>query len=256
MWTMYDELISGIPENVYVEDVVAGHFWIYVRSSLGVGISVSAVSANRPFTSPTCMIGRPVQEVAERIKSWNLVEASIGLAAINSYYNTPEIARANGVKLLNKNGGEDRLNDPYIAYQNLVAGKKVCGVGHASYLKALMEKNCELTQIGDDSPGSFPWDAAEAILPEQDFVYLPCVSFATKQIVRWMELCRRDAKVIVCGPSLPMTPMLFDYGIYDLAGYILHEEDCARARAIVAAAENEFLFCVGEKVSLRADGLR
>lgn len=256
MWKMYDELIGGIPQDVYVEDVVAGHFWVYVRSNLGAGVSVSAVRANRPFTRPDSMIGKPVREVAERVKSWNLVEASIGLAAINSYYNTLEIARANGVRLLDKKDGEDRLNDPYIAYQNLVSGKNVCGVGHASYLKALMEKRCRLTLIGDDSPGSYPLEAAEALLPEQDFVYLPCVSFATKQIVRWLELCRRDARVIICGPSLPMAPLLFDYGIYDLAGYVLHESDCARARDIVAAAENEFLFCVGEKVSLRADDPR
>ena len=97
MWKMYDELIGGIPQDVYVEDVVAGHFWVYVRSNLGAGVSVSAVRANRPFTRPDSMIGKPVREVAERVKSWNLVEASIGLAAINSYYNTPEIARANGV---------------------------------------------------------------------------------------------------------------------------------------------------------------
>ena len=89
MWKMYDDLIDGIPDNVYVEEIVAGHFWIYARSNLGVGISVSAQNAVRPFSDPADMVGQPVRRVAERIRSWNLVEASIGLAAMNSYYNAP-----------------------------------------------------------------------------------------------------------------------------------------------------------------------
>ena len=101
--------------------------------------------------------------------------------------------------------------------------------------------------------GCYPWEAVEEFFPQQDFIYLPCVGLATKQMPRWLQLCRPDAKVIVCGPSLPMTPILFQYGIYDLAGYILHAEEAAKARKIVEASENEFLFCVGEKVSMRAD---
>ncbi|NCC67957.1 MAG: hypothetical protein EOM14_07140 [Clostridia bacterium] len=252
MWELYDALIAGIPEDITVEEVIAGYYWAYVRSSnSSAGISASGRDFFRPFTDAKCMLGQPLKAVAEKIKSWNLVEASIGLAAINSYYNSPETAEKNGVRLKSNCFEDDRMNDPYIAYQNMANGKKVAAVGHASFTVALMSPFCDFKIIGDGRKNSYPMEAAEFLLPEQDIVFLPCIAVATKQIVRWLELTKNKT-VIICGPSVPMAPVLFDFGVYDLSGFIIHSHELQRAAHMASSAENEFLFSIGEKVSLKA----
>ncbi len=252
MWELYDALIEGIPNDIYVEEVIAGYYWVFVRNSnFSAGISASGREFLRPFTDTKCMLGQPLKAVAGRIKSWNLVEASIGLAAINSYYNSPEVASKSGVHLKSDSFEDDRMNDPYIAYQNIVKGKNVAAVGHASYMGALMSNVCELKIFGDEKKGSYPMEATEYLLPEQDIVFLPCIGVATKQISRWLEISK-NSKVIICGPSVPMAPILFDFGVYDLSGYIIHENEFQQAARMVSSAENEFLFTIGEKVTLKA----
>lgn len=251
MFEIYDVLINAIPGDLTVKNVAAGYFWTCVQSDIGTGSAVSAsMSYARPFIDKSCLIGKSLREVAKGAKSWNLIEATIGMAAINAYYNTPDVAQKNGVRILGKNEKEDRLNDPYIAYQNAVRGKKVAGLGHADYLSTLMGSICDLTLIGDDGSGGYPFDAADFLLPQQDYVYLPCTAFATKHIQHWLDLSR-NSRVIICGPSLPMAPALFDFGIYDLSGFIVRNE--ALALRIAASGENESFFASGEKVSLRAD---
>ena len=251
MWELYDELIDGIPSGLTVLDAAAGYFWVGVQSELGVGVSASARRFFHPFSDRGSMIGRPVREVAERVKSWNMVEASLGLAAINSYYNTPSVAKKSGVPLLSNAHKDDRMNDPYIFYQNAVKGKKVAGVGPSHTLRVMMGGICHLTVLGDTEPGGYPLDACEYLLPEQDFVFLPCVSAATKQLPRLLELCR-NAAVIICGPSIPLSPVLFGYGASDLAGFVVRDEEADAAMRIIRAAENRSLFSTGEKVSFKA----
>lgn len=53
----------------------------------------------RPFTHPDDLTGKTLRELAELIKSWNYLEAAVGQAAINAWYNSPEIARQNGVDM-------------------------------------------------------------------------------------------------------------------------------------------------------------
>lgn len=87
-------------------------------------------------------LGMPLRELAGAVKSWNYVESSIGLAAINAYYNNPEVAAANGVELAANRITEDRKNDPFIMSQNRIKNKKVCVIGHFPPLEQLFAPVC------------------------------------------------------------------------------------------------------------------
>ena len=245
MWELYDRLITGIPEELHVKRAVAGNFWTAVESELGVGVSGTAKSMTRPPMARFTLEGAPLRQVAALSKSWNFVEASIGVAALNAYYNSPEIARKNGVLF---DEGDDRLNDPYIAYRNFARDKKVACIGsNSTVVESLLKDVAEVSLLGEEM-GSFPEQAADYLLPEQDLVYLPCYSEITKELARYLSLCK-DTVAVVCGPSITMSPLLFEYGAFDLAGLVITDADMAFESACGTAVKK--MFAAGKKASLR-----
>jgi len=245
MWELYDRLITGIPEELHVKRAVAGSFWTAVESELGVGVAGTAKSMTRPPLARFTLEGAPLRQVAALSKSWNFVEASIGVAALNAYYNSPEIARKNGVLF---DEGDDRLNDPYIVYRNFVRDKKVACIGsNSTVVESLLKDVAEVSLLGEEF-GSFPVQAADYLLPEQDLVYLPCYSEITKELPRYLSLCQNTVAV-VCGPSITMSPLLFDYGAFDLAGLVITDADMAFESACGTAVKK--MFAAGKKASLR-----
>lgn len=245
MWELYDRLIAGVPEELHVKRAVAGSFWTTVESELGVGVSGTAKSMTRPPLARFTLEGAPLKQVAALSKSWNFVEASIGVAALNAYYNSPEIAKKNGVLF---DEGDDRLNDPYIVYRNFVRDKKVACIGsNSTVVESLLKDVAEVSLLGEEF-GSFPVQAADYLLPEQDLVYLPCYSEITKELPRYLSLCQNTVAV-VCGPSITMSPLLFDYGAFDLAGLVITDADMAFASVCGTAVKK--MFAAGKKASLR-----
>jgi uncharacterized protein (DUF4213/DUF364 family) len=251
MWEIYDTLINGIPEDLTVDQLVCGSFNTIVTNRLGAGISVVLDEATRLPVASGNLIGRPLREVAGLVKSWNLPEASIGHAAINSYYNNPEIARRNGVSFSDRMYVEDRLNDPFITSQNDVRGKKVAVVGHFPYLETFFEPICELSIIEwePEEYGDFPFPACEYILPDCDRVYISCRSFVDKTLPRLLALSEKAEHVVVVGPATTMSPYLLTVGVSDLSGFII--KDTFRAQHIVSGAENATVYQSGQKVSLK-----
>lgn len=247
MWELYDELIAGIPEDLHVRRAVAGSFWTAVESELGVGVAGTVRTMTRPPLGRFRLEGAALRQAAELSKSWNFVEASLGVAALNAYYNTPEIAKANGVLF---DAGDDRLNDPYIAYRNYARGRRVACIGSDSTLvDSLLKDVAEVSMFGE-AFGDYPLQAADCLLPQQDLVYLPCYAETTKALPRLLDLCR-DTVAVICGPSITMSPILFRYGAFDMAGLVITDADMAFESACGTAVKK--MFAAGKKASLRRE---
>lgn len=247
MWELYDTLIDGIPLNCMIDELICGSHESFVRSGEGAGIAPF-----RPYTSRMAMfaknlIGAPLREVAACVKSWNLVEASIGAAAINAYYNNPQTARDNGVKFSDANWVEDRICDPFIMSQKEIKGKKVAVVGHFPRLEKLFEPICELSIIEwEPEAGDYPMPACEYLIPQSDYVYLTCTSIVDKTLPRLLELARNAKNITLVGPGTPLAPQLFEFGVGNLSGVII--KDNHRACRIVAGSEKVRIYSVGQKV--------
>lgn len=89
-WAIYDGLIAGIPKNspVVVDYQLGLEFATVLSDEDGFGMGMTFPVTSRPqlFSGET-LVGKPLSEVAQLVKSWNFVEAGIGLAAINAFYN-------------------------------------------------------------------------------------------------------------------------------------------------------------------------
>ncbi len=219
MWEIYDELIRGIPESWKAEEIVRGSAFAYVKSGSGLGIAGLVDYDCRKPMSKKNMEGAPLREVAEFIKSWNFYEASVGLAAINAYYNNPEVARESGVEIKDSMHVEDRIYDPFIMCQNEIKGKSVTVLGHFPYVENLFEPVCDVKVIRGEIPveGDYPAAAAEYLIPESEFVFIGSSCFVEKTLPRLLELSKSARKVTIVGPSTTLAPVLFSYGVNDLS---------------------------------------
>ena len=243
MWEIYDKLINGIPESWTADEIVRGSAFAYVKSGNGVGI---AGLMNYDYIMPLYtknMEGTPLREVATCVKSWNFFEAAVGLAAINAYYNNPEVAKAAGVAIGDSMHVEDRIYDPFIMSQNEIRGKKVSVIGHFPFIENLFAPVCDMKIIAGELPmeGDYPPTAAEYLLPDSDFVYIGSACFVEKTLPRFLELSKNAQKITIVGPSTILAPVLFQYGIADLSGYVI--KDCERAmRMIRGSGKRKDLF--------------
>jgi uncharacterized protein (DUF4213/DUF364 family) len=258
MWEIYDALIDGIAPELRVDDAFVGEYWTMVRSGNGVGLAMTLHGSTRPpvlgqtADGPAC-IGLSLRELAAAAKSWNFTEASLGMAAINAYWNSPErplVARAL----------EHGDTEAFSAWKSRVAGKKVAVIGHFFNLEQTLGSVCELSILERrPGPGDYPDSAAEFLLPESDFVFATGVTFTNKTFPRLLELSSA-ATFILAGPSVPLAPPLFDRGVRDLHSLVITvPELCAailRDDSNLASGErpSSRLLRAGRRVSVSGDG--
>ena len=149
--------------------------------------------------------------------------------------------------------GDDRLNDPYIAYRKFARDKKVACIGsHSTMVDSMLKDVAEVSMLGENM-GEFPLQAADYLLPQQDLVYLPCYAEITKELPRYLALCK-NAVAVICGPSVSMSPILFAYGAFDMAGLVVTDADMAFESACGTAVKK--MFAAGKKASLRREAVQ
>ena len=91
MWELYDALLAGLPRGGTISRAISGERWTLVENDLGgSGYAMTTEGDTVPAHFPNGIEGMRIKVAAGAAKSWNLMEAGLGIAAINSFYNTPE----------------------------------------------------------------------------------------------------------------------------------------------------------------------
>lgn len=217
MWELYDDLISDIPDDLTVLECLVGVFWTLVRSERGIGIAMT-IKGGKQRPELSNIAGMPLKKLASYVKSWNMIEAVLGQAAINAAYNNPaNVMALTGKTVLEPAGPED--NNAFKRLEPEIIGKKVAVIGHFPDIEYLREF-CELSILErDPQEDDYPDPACEYLLPEQDFVFITGAAFANKTMPRLLELSKKS-KIVLVGPSVPLSRALFKYGIYQLGGLV------------------------------------
>lgn len=225
-WTLYDSLLDEIPADVRVGRVLVGREWTLVEADgLGLAMTLEDETCTEHLRPPYG--GRPLREIASYVRSWNVHEAAVGLAALNSHVNARErVQRVFGW------APQCRSESVFSAMEPELEGKKVAVVGHFQGLEPLADR-CRLT-ILERRPqqGDLPDFAAEYVLPDQDYVFISGTTIINKTLPRLLELSAQ-AKVVLVGPSVPLTPLWFEWGVSAVAGLVAVDP----AEVWLAAAE-------------------
>lgn len=213
---MYRELVAAIPLGQPVTSCVAGLVWTLVQVGGHGGLALTLRDGVYDSVLPGHICGVEARWLAERIASWNMYEASLALAAINAWHNRRDRVEALlGGPLQGLRGSHlfERLSRKF-------AGGSVAVVGHFPHLEPF-RKRCHLTILErHPSAGDLPDQACEFVLGQQDCVCITGSAVTNKTLPRLLQLSR-SAYVVLVGPSVPLTPLWFDYGVDLLPGTVV-----------------------------------
>jgi uncharacterized protein (DUF4213/DUF364 family) len=148
---------------------------------------------------------KSAKELSCYVQSDKLLEATIGMAAINSLieFDESECVELNASAIIAKKG------------QN----KNIAVIGHFPFigkLKSIARKLwvIEKKPISDD----LPEEMATEILPEADVIALSATTLINHTLEKLLALCKQDSFKVMLGPTSPMSEVLFDYGIDVISG--------------------------------------
>ena len=199
-------MISQLSEDSPVQEVYACVFWTAVVSN-HCGLA-STFHEEHPYHRAVRNVGSLTQvsalKLAQYAKSDNHLEASIGMAAINSLIDVDEAkcTEQNAFDILAEKGRD----------------KNIAIVGHFPWVSKLQNIAKELWIIEQRlREGDLPAEAAEEILPQADVVGITGTAFINHSIEKLLDLSR-DSFVVMIGPTSPLSPILFDYGVDVIAG--------------------------------------
>ena len=212
------QILESLPdEPIPVRKIIIGVHWTLVCSKYG-GLGSTLTNCGPHGHSHIRDVGslqhKSAQELAQWVLSDNLLEASIGIAAINSLICVDEdkMVQINAADVIAREG----------------KGKNVVIVGHFPFVEKMksITRNCwiiEKRPFGDD----FPEESAEEFIPQADVIAITGTAFINHSMIGLLSLCRPTAQVMVLGPSTPLSPILYDYGISFLSGSRVIDEEAA-----------------------------
>lgn len=226
--SLLEELLSQIQMGE-VRDVSIGLHWTAVRVQVGGEDRCGLASTLRdvhvhggPPQVPqagelTELEGRELAQLALERKSPTL--ASVGVAALNALLPRPpeeDLVEINAEHVLAQRG----------------RGRRGAIVGHFPFVPRLREVFEELWVIEQDpGPGEWPPEAAADLLPKSEVIAVTGMSLSNHTLEGLLSLCPEGALVMVLGPSTPLSPLLYAYGVDILSGSIVLKID-AVLRAI------------------------
>ncbi len=208
MMKILDDLLSALKGDDFpVKSVHACVFWTAVISK-GCGLASTFRDEGPSHERGVRDVGRLTEktalELAEYAKSSSLLEASIGMATINSLIDVEES------KCVEKNALEIILEKG--------EGKNVAIVGHFPWIPKLRGRTQNLWVLEQRlRPGDLPAQEADRILPQCDVVGITGTSFINHTLENLLNLCK-GAYILLIGPTSPLSPILFDYGINAICG--------------------------------------
>lgn len=216
---LIEQLLTEISDGT-VEDVRVGAFWtavsVRVHGELRAGLASTMRSDDhhRGKGHAVAQAGHltdlPTRDLAGLARNGRPPATSIGIAALNALLpRCPE-------KWIDVNA------ETVIAEHG--AGKNVALVGHFPFIPRLREQVGHLWVLekqprGDDLPA----DEASRVIPQADVVAITGTTLINHTFESLIALCRPSARVLVLGPSTPLSPTMFNYGIDLISGTIVED---------------------------------
>lgn len=213
---LYDVLIQGVSSDALITDTLMGECWTAVETRNHFGMAMTTPVDTAPRMLSADHTGLSLKELAQGAKSWNLIEAGFGMAAVNAYYNTP--ARLDSL-------GAYEPFERYCTNGVDLQGKHIGVVGHLNMPPSVYEQAASLRILErNPRPGDYPDSACDWLLPQCDVVIITASTLVNKTLPRLLELSK-NAYSILAGPSCPLCPQLLELGIDRIAGLVVTDTE-------------------------------
>ncbi len=204
-----DDLISSLNMDTGVKDIRQGLYHTAVLTrNCGLAATLPQDALRQGHASvKDCglLLMKSASELVRMAYSQSILEAAIGMAAINSLMQIDE------GECLNVNARE------IIAEKG--RAKRVAVVGHFPFIPKLREIVEELWVIEKNpGEGDLTEDKAAEFIPQADVVAITGTAFTNHTVEQLLRLCNPGAYVVILGDTSPLSPVLFDYGVNAISG--------------------------------------
>jgi uncharacterized protein (DUF4213/DUF364 family) len=217
MMSILDELLNSLKQDAPVRSVLVGAHWTMVCSRF-CGLASTLVPKQPHGQDGVRDVGRLLEksacELAEYARSDNLLEASLGVAAINSLltFDETEAVEINAFDVIVEHG----------------KGKNVALVGHFPFIPKLRPAVGQLWVIEQHpTDGEHPAEAALDFIPKADLVAITGSALINHTLDGLLSLCHPEAMVLILGPSTPLSPVMFEHGATFLSGSRVIDQEAA-----------------------------
>lgn len=150
----------------------------------------------------------PAARLAALALSDHPTQAAVGVAAVNALLPRPPRPwqDLNAEEVIAKDG----------------AGRSVAIIGHFPFVERLRPRVGRLHVLEQNpQPGDLPASAAPEVLPHAGVIAITGTALINHTLADLLALCSPQAKVILLGPSSPLSPICFAYGIDIICGAIV-----------------------------------
>ncbi|MEJ5314528.1 MULTISPECIES: DUF364 domain-containing protein [Anaerolinea] len=217
---IFDRLIETV-SDARVIGVEVGLFWTMVmieqEGKVKSGLAATLTNpewehARYPAVEEAGRLeNRSALELAHLVYSQSYTETGIGLATINALL--PPVHHF-----------VDLPAEEYIIRHG--KDKKVALIGHFPFVSQLKNQVKELWVLelhpqGEDLPASM----APEIIPQADILAITATTLINHTFESVFNLRKQGAKVLLLGPSTPLSPLLFDFGIDVLSGSLVENSE-------------------------------
>ena len=206
--TIIDDLLATLNFDAPVRSVLVGAHWTAVCSR-HCGLAATLMDHYTHGHTQVRDVGRlhqkTARELAEYAHSDHLLEASIGIAAINSLLEVDEqqAVEINAADILVERG----------------CGRNVALVGHFPFISKVRQSVGQLWVIEQHpTEDEYPAEAAAELIPQAEVVAITSSTLINHTLEGLLSFCHPDATVLMLGPSTPLSPVLFDHGATIISG--------------------------------------
>ena len=213
-----DDLISTLNFDAEVRDIRQGFFHTGVLTrycGLAANLPRDALKQEGTLVKEAgFLLDKTPRELAHMAYSESILDAAIGLATINSLLEVDlhSCKELNAADLIIQKG----------------ENKNVAIVGHFPFLPRVREKAKALWVI-EKNPreGDHRETDAERFIPQSQVVAITGTSLTNHSLEHLLKLCHPKAYIVMLGDTVPLSPLLFDYGVHALSGARVDDADMA-----------------------------
>jgi uncharacterized protein (DUF4213/DUF364 family) len=219
---LINQLLTQLPEGKIV-DIRIGIHWtavvVLVEGQRRCGLSSTLLGPHEHGGEPQVPQAGDLEKLSGRelsalaLERQHSILASVGVASINallSPFQPEEWIEGNAESAIAARG----------------ADKHVAIVGHFPFIPRLRTRVGKLSVL-DRHPldGEYAAEDAPSILPQADIVAITGMAIVNHTLEDLLKLCSSQALVMVLGPSTPLNPVLFGFGVDLLSGSVVTSID-------------------------------
>lgn len=216
--TMEQVLAGSVTDDVLVDKVIIGLNWTMVRAGNLCGVARSpdrGTEGARTIRPVEGFTGKPISELALYLCSSDALMRSLGLAAVNAWWNRKEFL-PEAKNYASETGGLS-------AIEGLGEGVVIVGGFRGAQKRLPLSKIVEREpKLGDISVEDAPKAYAKA-----KQVAITAQTLMNGSLSSILEQSSMVPSRLLVGPSTPLCPLLFNFGLTELSGAVIIDADAA-----------------------------